>query len=247
MIKPVTDLIVLKDDNNSNDLLSIEILKEELFNIIENNYLNHEIIEDILNHVKIRLTESIQEEKNISLKEIEQFIIRLLIESGNDCLADELCKKRDINSCHPVKSLNKNNTRIFISQKEVYSWFSGENLHICQQKIVSIPSISLLLPVVRFEINLDFFFDPDNSECLIELIIFPKFTKLCHRIKSMMLIIEKKLPPHNKILDNIEHKIKFTFSPSCKNNTMINYPMAELKKMTLDILSSKYPKKMAII
>ncbi len=245
MIKPVTDLIVLKDDNDANGLLSFEILKEELFNIVENNYLNHEIIDDILNHVKKRLTDSIQKEKNISLKEIEYFIVRLLIESGNDCLANELCKKRNIESDHTIKNLNRNDSRTFISQKEVYSWLSGENLRICQEKIVSIPSISLLLPIVRFEINLDIFFDPRNDECLIELIIFPKFIRLCHRIKSMIMIIEKNLPPHNEILKNIEHKIKFTFSPSSKTN--IKYPIAELKKMALEILSSRSQKKLAIV
>ncbi len=247
MIKPVTDLIVLKDEGKSNSVLSFDLLKEELLNIVEKNYLNHEIIEDILNHVKILLADSCHEEKCVSLVEIEQFIVRLLIDSGNDCLADELCRKRNINSCHPVKSLNKKPGRIFISQKEVYSWFSGNILLICQQKIVSIPSISLLLPIIRFEINLDSLFNHSNNDCLIELIIFPEFNKLCRQINLIIAIIEKNLPPHSDILKDIEYKIKISVSPKNGSNNSINYPIAELKKNALEILSCNSHKKLAIV
>ena len=159
MIKPANGLMILGNSDGKSDVLSLDLLEEDLsFAIAENRYTNQELIDSVIELVNVFLAARRVQNEPISLTEVDKFVVRLLINVGLSNVAGTLCEQRKINdSQFDLRHTFESVRRSVIKQREIPFLVGGRSACLIHQGALSIKPISLLLLLIQISINIDRF------------------------------------------------------------------------------------------
>lgn len=235
MIKPANDLIMLSSVGGSSDLLSLDLLEEDLSCAIAKNRCgSQELIDSVIEIVNVFLAGKRDQNEMFSLAEVETFIVRLFIDAGLSNVATTLCEQRkiknsQINFRDEIESGNCN----VIKQREIPFLVDRRSACLIHHGTLSIKPISLLLPIVQINISIDKFIESLFDACVLELSVYPEFDALCDHMFSAVKALEREIRNRATLLTDVNVRMDLLCKHLSPSNRTLYYDISDLRNIAL--------------
>ena len=235
MIKPANGLMILGNSDGKSDVLSLDLLEEDLsFAIAENRCTNQELIDSVIELVNVFLAARRVQNEPISLTEVDKFVVRLLINAGHSNVASTLCGQRKINDSrfdiqHAFESVYCN----VINKREIPFLVDNRSACLIHQGTLSIKPISLLLPVIEISINIDSFIESLFDTCVLELNVYPEFDVLCDHMFNAVNLLTCEIANRGVLLADVNVRMDLLYKHLVSSDKTLCYDTDDLRDIAL--------------